>query len=138
MSRRLADDPLSAVDPHAVPPVTRRAELEAAAAINVLAGCWLVAAPFVLDDTAGDPLLVDRLVGLVVAAVGLARLGGRLRASRLAWAPATLGGGLIITALLLADSDTARFNETAIGAIVLLAGTVGAAVSGVQRRSLRS
>jgi len=90
MSRRLADDPLSAVDPHAVPPVTRRAELEAAAAINVLAGCWLVAAPFVLDYTAGDPLLVDRLVGIVVAAVGLARLGGRLRASRLAWAPATL------------------------------------------------
>jgi hypothetical protein len=133
-----ADDPLSAVDPYAVPPVTRRSELKLAAAINVLAGGWLVVAPSVVAYAPGDPSLPDRLVGFVVAAIGLARFAGFLRASPIGWVAAALGGWLLLSAVLLADSDGARWSEAVTGAVVLTAGTVGAAVSALQRRWLRS
>ena len=83
-------------------------------------------------------MVADHLVGATMAIVGAIRLAGRLQASRIAGLSAVLACWLLLSAVLLADSTTARLNEAACGFLVLVAGSLGTAVSAGLRRRLRS
>src|SRR5690242_3182825 len=51
--------------------------------LNVLAGVWLIIAPWVLGYEAGDPKWNDVVFGAIVVVLALVRAGGAFRATGL-------------------------------------------------------
>jgi hypothetical protein len=51
-------------------------EIGVASGLNVLAGIWLIIAPFVVGYDKGDPYWNDIVFGAIVAVLALARLAG--------------------------------------------------------------
>src|SRR5690242_217754 len=77
----------------------------AAAALNVLAGIWLVISPFVLGYTGADAMWNPIVFGAIVGVLAVARLAGGVRAAGVSWLNMAIGVWLFISAFWLASSS---------------------------------
>ena len=96
--------------------------------LNVIAGIWLIIAPWVLGYTAGDPKWNDVVFGIIVGCFALIRAAGAYRESWLSIANAVIGVWLFIAAFTIDASGTAAANDIILGVIVFLL-AVGSATS---------
>ena len=104
--------------------------------LNVLAGVWLIIAPWVLGYQAGDPKWNDVVFGAVIAIIGLVRAGGAFRASALSVINALIGVWLFVAAFTIDSSTVASRNDVILGVIVFVLGIASAASSeGTERRA---
>jgi hypothetical protein len=111
--------------PPGSPPPTRpagdwRAAVATASGLNVLAGIWLIIAPFVLNYAPGDPVWNDVIFGAIVALLGLIRVSGAYRAAMLSWANAIIGAWIFASAFWLDQSGTASANDIIFGIVVFV------------------
>jgi hypothetical protein len=108
--------------PTAAAPVARewRTAVAAASAINVLAGLWLIAAPFVLPYGAGDPVWNDVVFGAATAGIALGRVTGAYRAGWLSWLNALIGAWIFAAAFWLDATVAAATNHVIVGSLVVL------------------
>ena len=106
-----------------------RGTVRIASGLNVLAGIWLIIAPFVLGYRDGDPYWNDIVFGAIVAILALARVSGAYRASWLSWVNMLIGAWIFISAFWLDATSTAGVNDIILGAIVFVLGLVSATAS---------
>ena len=133
--QREADAELDRRDPAAVPAATARQEIVGAGGAVLLAGSWLIVSPYVLSYEAGDAAWNPILVGSIILLLALARVTFAIWLSWISWLNVALGSWLVISALWLAESATARWNEAIAGtAVVMLAGLSGGATDAARRR----
>jgi hypothetical protein len=97
-----------------------------AAGLNLIAGIWLIIAPFVLGYANGDPYWNDIVFGAIVAVIALVRLSGAYRADWLSWLNALIGIWIFVSAFWLDQTMTAGWNDIILGAIVFVLGMIGA------------
>jgi hypothetical protein len=108
--------------------------------VNVVAGLWLIIAPFVLGyHQIQAALWNDALVGIVVAALAVARLARPLMNPSLSWIDAVLGLWLILAPFVLGYGgaveaealaiegpvggvQAAMWNDIIVGVIILVLG----------------
>jgi hypothetical protein len=98
-----------------------------ASGLNILAGVWLIIAPWVLSySNQSNAVWNEVVVGAVIALVAAARVAAPRQWAELSWINATLGAWLIIAPFVLsyssAGTPTARiyWNDILLGAIVLV------------------
>lgn len=120
---------MGAPPPTADPRAGWRDDVLTASGLNVLAGIWLIIAPFVLNYSNGDPYWNDIVFGAIVAVFALIRVGGAVRASWLSWINALIGIWLIVSAFWLDNTATAGWNDVILGAIVLVLAALSAGAS---------
>jgi SPW repeat len=106
-----------------------RTAVMAASGLNVLAGIWLIIAPFVLGYSGGDPYWNDIVFGAIVAVLALARVSGAYRASWMSWVNMLIGAWIFIAAFWLDSTSNAGTNDIILGAIVFILGLFSAAAS---------
>lgn len=106
-----------------------RSAVATASGLNVLAGIWLIIAPFVLGYQSGDPIWNDVVFGAIVAVLALARVAGAQRASELSWVNALIGVWIFASAFWLDSSGTAAANDIILGVIVFVLGLASATAS---------
>lgn len=136
----LPPNPDRQLDPMGPPPPTSRGwrdEVVGASGLNVLAGIWLIIAPWVLGYGAGDPKWNDVIFGIIVAAIGLTRALGAYRESWLSWACALIGIWIFIAAFTIDSTGTASANDIILGAIVFILAIWSASASDSARRAMR-
>lgn len=115
-----------------------RAEIMTASGLNLLAGIWLIASPFVVGYEAEDTLWNPIVFGAVIALLALIRVLGVYRASWLSGVNALLGLWLFASAFWLAASGEATWILLIMGMIVFfLAIWSGAVTPRLTDRSAR-
>jgi len=91
--------------------------------VNVIAGIWLIIAPFVLLYGRGPAMVNDIVLGIVIGVFALTRAimpGARM--TWLSWLNALWGVWLIIGSFILGYAGAARTNDIILGIIVFLFG----------------
>jgi len=105
-------------------------EVRAASGLDILAGIWLVIAPFVLNYSAhGGSTANDVVVGIVVLLLaGYQAAGENYRTSWPSWVNTLLGLWLIATPFLFSfpSGSAAMWNDVILGIIVGGSALVGA------------
>jgi hypothetical protein len=101
----------------------------AASGLNVLAGIWLIIAPFVLGYSNGDPYWNDIVFGAIVTVLALARVSGAYRASWMSWLNMLIGAWIFVSAFWLDNTSNAGTNDIILGAIVFVLGLISATAS---------
>jgi hypothetical protein len=114
-----------------------REEVRSAATLNLVAGIWLIIAPWVLGYAANDPKWNDVIFGIIVGAIGLTRVLGAYRESWLSWLNALIGIWIFISAFTIVSSGTASANNIILGAIVFILAIWSASASDSARRAVR-
>lgn len=135
---RRGRDPFDRRDPYAVPPASRRTEILASGALNVLLGGWLAASPIVLGYDAGDPRRHDILLGLAIATIAAVSVGRRPWRAWTGWLNAGLGLWLFAAAFWAAESAAAAWNEAIVGALVAALASIAASATEQAQRAARS
>jgi hypothetical protein len=107
-------------------PASPRRERNAAAGLNVLAGIWLIIAPFVLGYGGGDPYWNDIVFGALVAVIAAARFATGIRYAWLSWLNMLIGAWLFASAFWLDHTGRASWNDAILGVIVFLLGAAAA------------
>jgi hypothetical protein len=111
-------------DRAAAPPVRdardRRRVVRTASGLSVVAGLWLIVAPFVLGYGDGDPAWNDVVFGAIVAIIALVRATGAYRAAWLSWIGALVGVWIFAAAFWLDATSTAVVNDLILGCLVLV------------------
>jgi hypothetical protein len=100
-----------------------------ASGLNVVAGIWLILAPFVLGYRDADPYWNDIVFGAVIAALGLIRATGAFRESWLSYLNALAGAWVFVSAFWLDDSGQAIWNDLIVGVIVVVLSLLSASAS---------
>lgn len=95
-----------------------------AAALNVLAGIWLIISPFVLGYTGADATWNPIVFGAIAGVFALARLADA-RTVWLSWLNMAIGVWLFISAFWLASSSQASWNVGVLGVVVFVLGAIG-------------
>src|SRR5689334_18539317 len=97
------------VPPPAAPPPapTWRDDVVSLSGLNLLAGIWLIIAPWVLAYRAGDPKWNDVVFGAIVGLLALTKISGALRVSWLSIVNAVIGVWLFVAAFTIDSSWTA-------------------------------
>jgi hypothetical protein len=106
-----------------------RSTVMVASGLNVLAGIWLIIAPFVLGYSGGDPYWNDIVFGATGGLIALARVAGAYRASWLSWLNALIGVWIFVSAFWLDATGTAKTNDIILGAIVFVLAIASATAS---------
>jgi SPW repeat len=96
-----------------------RTGVTVAAFLNLLAGVWLVASPFVLDYVAGDSRINPIICGAIVAFIALVRMGA-WRAEWLSLINVAVGIWLFGSGFWLATSPSATWNSWLLGVAVIV------------------
>ncbi len=96
-----------------------REEVMGASGLNVLAGLWLIIAPFVLDYSGGDPIWNDVISGGIIALLALSRVFGLQREAALSWLNALVGAWLVASAFWLDNTASAGWNDVLLGVVVI-------------------
>jgi hypothetical protein len=107
-----------------LPEPTWREDVRAAAGLNVLAGIWLIIAPFVLGYGDGDPYWNDIVFGALVAALGATRAVVAVRQSWISSLNVLIGVWIFVSAFWLDDTGRAAWNDVILGAIVFILGII--------------
>ncbi|HEY2799860.1 MAG TPA: SPW repeat protein [Chthoniobacterales bacterium] len=98
--------------------------------LNVLAGIWLIIAPFVLVYDNSTARINDIVLGIVIGVFALIRaLVPSFQTVWLSWLNALWGIWLIIGSFFLAYAGQARTNDIILGIIVFLLGLFSATTS---------
>ena len=130
---RYDDVPLrDPTDPREGGPPPRRDWRESvitASSLNVLAGIWLIIAPFVLGYGNNDPYWNDILFGAIVLVLGATRASGAYAASGLSYLNALVGIWLFASAFWLDGGGTAAANDIVLGIVVFVLGAISATAS---------
>jgi hypothetical protein len=106
-----------------------REQVTTASFLNLLAGVWLIIAPWVLGYSGEDPRWNDVVFGAIVAFFALARTSGAYRASSLSWLNALIGVWVFIAAFTIDFSSTAQANDIILGALIFIFGIWSASAS---------
>ena len=119
-----------------------RSTVMAASGLNVLAGIWLIIAPFVLGYGGGDPYWNDIVFGAITGLIALARVAGAYRASWLSWINMLIGVWIFVSAFWLDATGAAKTNDIVLGAIVFVLAIARATASdegmAAERRGLHA
>ncbi len=110
------------------PPPDWRSEIASLSGLNVIAGIWLIIAPWVLGYSARDPRWNDVVFGIIVGVLALTRATGAYRADWMKWINAAIGVWLSIAAFTIDNTNVARWNDIILGIIVFLL-AIGSAVA---------
>lgn len=105
---------------------TVRSTVKGVSGINIAAGLWLIAAPFVLAYTDVTAAMWNAiLVGLAVLTLAWVRVANPLKYEGLSWTNVVLGIWLLIAPFALGYSATtaAMWNDIVVGLIVAGLGT---------------
>ncbi|HEX5506529.1 MAG TPA: SPW repeat protein [Thermomicrobiales bacterium] len=95
--------------------------VRAASGLNVLAGIWLIVAPWVLGYTSSEAHWNEVIFGIVVGILALIRFSAPLETVWLSWINFLVGVWLIIAPFALVyTTPRAYWNEVGIGILVLL------------------
>lgn len=113
-----------------------REEIVGLSGLNVLAGIWLIIAPWVLGYSRSDPRWNDVVFGIIVAVLALIRVSGAYRAEWLSWINALIGIWLFVAAFTIDQTRVAAWNDIILGIIVFLL-AVGSAEATTRRFSRR-
>ena len=97
-----------------------RSEIIGLSGLNVLAGIWLIIAPWVLGYSAKDPRWNDVVFGIIVGILALIRVMGAYRAEVLSLVNALIGAWLVVAAFTIDYSIRASWNDVILGVIVFL------------------
>jgi hypothetical protein len=108
---------------------SRREQVQTASLLNLLAGIWLIIAPWVLSYSAADPRWNDVVFGAIVAFFALVRTSGAYRASWLSWLNLLIGAWVFIAAFTIDYTSTAQVNDVILGALVFIFGLWSASAS---------
>jgi uncharacterized membrane protein len=115
---------MSMRDPYLPPeePAARgwRAEIMTLSGLNVLAGIWLIIAPWVLGYSGRDPRWNDVVFGIIVGVIALIRAFGAYREEWLSWLNALIGVWVFIAAFTIDHTATASWNDIILGIIVFI------------------
>lgn len=111
---------VGAAPPPPPPRTDWRSEIVGLSGLNVLAGIWLIIAPWVLGYSARDPRWNDVVFGIVVGVLALVRATGAYRAEWLSWINAAIGVWLVIAAFTIDHTAVASWNDVILGIIVFL------------------
>lgn len=100
------------------PPST---QVKTAGALLIIAGLWLIVAPFLLRYASGWAYANDVAVGALVVALAMYREARAARRAWPSWISYFLGAWLLISAFLLRHlTGQAHWNDAVVGASVLL------------------
>jgi len=100
---------------------TAKGNVDIASGGNILAGIWLVIAPFALNYGAFDtPLWNDIVLGVAIFILALMRVSAPLAHAGVSWVNFALGLWLIVAPfILLYGPGPAIFNDIAVGVVVI-------------------
>lgn len=130
IAARDATDPrLAAGAPAPAPRGDWRSTVITASSLNVLAGIWLIIAPFVLGYSNGNPYWNDILFGAIVVVLGLVRASGAYRESGLSYLNALVGVWVFASAFWLDTVGSAPVNDVILGIVVFVLALVSATAS---------
>jgi hypothetical protein len=117
--------------PPAAPPsgADWRATVMTASGLNVLAGIWLIIAPFVLGYGHGDPYWNDIVFGAIVGVLAIVRMSGAYREHWLSYVNALIGVWIFVSAFWLDSTGRAGWNDIILGAIVFFLGAISGTTS---------
>jgi hypothetical protein len=99
-------------------PPSRRDDVTNAAALNLLAGLWLVTSPWALSYAEADARWNPIMFGAIVATLALVRVVKPAGTAALSAINASIGVWLFISGFWLTHSDRAAWNDWVMGAIV--------------------
>jgi len=122
-ARRQAPEPID----------TGRERIRVTAGLGVIAGIWLIIAPFVLGYGDGDPTWNDVIFGAAVVVLAAIRMTAARGTQWAGWLTALAGAWIFASAFWLDDTATASWNNIILGIIVFILGV--AAGEPVRRRS---
>jgi hypothetical protein len=131
------DQPLAASRPEAATTVWR-SEVAVLSGLNVLAGVWLIIAPWVLGYSARDPRWNDVLFGIVVGLVALVRATGGYREQWVTVVNALAGVWLFVAAFTIDHTTAATWNDIILGVIVFVLALSSAGIATQRLPRLRS
>lgn len=106
---------------------------EAFSALALLAGVWLVLAPFALDGLDSAATGNTTVVGVAVAAVALVRMAAPVRTAAVGIVNVGLGGWLVAAPLVLDLPAPAAVNDVVVG-VLLVVVSAASAVLGLRAR----
>lgn len=100
---------------------SERIQVQWASGLNILAGLWLIVAPFVFRYGVAAAIWNDVVVGAVIAVLAIMRATSPERWQSLSWTNTILGVWLIIAPFVLGYSATtmAMRNDIFLGIIVV-------------------
>lgn len=97
-----------------------RPQVTTASGINVLAGIWLIIAPFILGYANSTPTTNDIWLGIIVGILALIRIFSNARSTWLSGINVLAGIWLIIAPFVLSyANNTPRVNDIVLGIIVI-------------------
>lgn len=114
-----------------------RDEVMGASGVNVLAGIWLIIAPFVLAYSS-NVYWNDIVFGAIVGILALIRISGAYRESWLSWINMLIGVWIFVSAFWLDNQARASWNDVILGAIVFFLGLISATASEEQAYAERA
>ena len=91
-----------------------------ASGINLLAGIWLVIAPWVLGYTGVAAEWNDVACGVAIALLALGRLDGAARTIGASWVNCLIGIWLLVATFTIDASSTEWINDLILGGVVAL------------------
>jgi hypothetical protein len=97
-----------------------RGEIMGLSGLNVLAGIWLIIAPWVLGYSSRDPRWNDVVFGAIVGIIALVRALGAYREEWLSWLNALIGIWVFIAAFTIDHTATNSWNDIILGIIVFV------------------
>lgn len=90
-----------------------RGQVMTASGLNLIAGLWLIIAPFLLNyGDLREALGNDIIIGIIVAALAAIRISGAYQAAWLSWTNFVLGAWLIIAPFVLGYGEAAPLGTT--------------------------
>ena len=107
-----------------------------ASALMLLTGGWLIVSPYVLAYQPADARWSPTLAGIMIVLFTSIRVFA-IGQSWIGWLNAAIGAGLVLSALWLAESATARGNEAVAGAIVVVLALLSGGASEQARRRVQ-
>jgi len=97
-------------------------QIQTASGLNIIAGLWLIIAPFLLNyGDLREALGNDVIVGIIVASIATLRAFGAYGADWLSWTNFVLGGWLIIAPFILGYGRAAPISNDIVVGIIILA-----------------
>lgn len=103
-----------------------RSTVFGASGLNVVAGLWLLVAPFVLAYGDADPVWNDVVLGAAVAILATARVAGAHGAAWLSWTIVVIGAWVFASAFWLDGTATVAINDVVVGSLMAVLGATSA------------
>jgi hypothetical protein len=126
------DPALETIEPATPPARDWRNDVIGLSGLNVIAGIWLIIAPWVLGYSK-DPYWNDIVFGAIVGLLALIRISGAYRDTWLSWINALIGIWLFISAWVVDSTSTAATNDIILGVIVFVLAVASASATPLSR-----